>query len=110
MKFRTFITNILDFNSLTTSIMKLNYVKDNPKIKFYREFKICDNDLFHGDLENGFRNLSDLTFTRFGEVFVRTLDYHALIKKEILRAYENSFRSKALHKAIMMRFRMKNLY
>ena len=41
---------------------------------------------------------------------LRTLDYHAPIKKNTLRANLNSFMSKALHKAIMMRSRMKNLY
>ena len=34
MKSRTFITGILDFHALTTSIMKLRYTKGNPKIKF----------------------------------------------------------------------------
>ena len=65
---------------------------------------------FKVNLENGLRNLTDLRYTSFEEVFLRTLDCHAPIKKKILRANENSFMSKALRKAIMMRSRMKNLY
>ena len=110
MRSRTFITGISDFHALTASIMKLTYIKGNPKIKFYRDYKNADNDLFQVDLENGLRNLTDLTYTSFQEVFLRTLIYHAPIKKKVLRANENSFMSKVLRKAIMMPSRMKNLY
>ena len=99
-----------DFHTLTTSIMKLNYVKGNSKIKFYRDYKSFDNDLLQVDLENGLRNLSDLTYTSFEEVFLRTLDYPVPIKKKLLRANENSFMSKDLREAIMMCCRMKSLY
>ena len=68
MKFRTFITGISDFHALT-SIIKLTYVKGNLNIKFYRDYKNFDNDLFQVNLENGLRNLTDLTCTSFEEVF-----------------------------------------
>ena len=61
IKSKTFITGISDFHALTTGIMKLTYVKGNRKIKFYRDFKHFDNDLFQVDLENGLKNLTDLT-------------------------------------------------
>ena len=108
MKSRTFITSISDFHVLTTSIMKLTYVKGNPKIKFYRNYKIFGNDLFQVNLENGLRNLTNLTYISFEEFFFE--NSHAPIKKKILRVKENSFMSKALRKAILMRSRMKNLY
>ena len=73
-----------DFHTLTTSIMKLTYVKGNPKIKFYRDYKSFENDLLQVDLENDLRNLTDLTYTSLEEVFLRTLDYHAPIKKKLL--------------------------
>ena len=50
-------------------VMKLTYVKGNPKIKFYRDYKNFDNELFQAALENGLRNLTDLTYTSFEEVF-----------------------------------------
>ena len=37
--------------------MKLTYIKGNPEIKFYRDYKNLNNDLFQVDLENGLRNL-----------------------------------------------------
>ena len=40
MKSRTLITVISIFSALSTSIMKLIYVKSNPKIKLYRDYKI----------------------------------------------------------------------
>ena len=69
MKSRTFITGISDFHALTTSIMKLTYTKGNPKIKFYRDYKNFDNDLFKVGLENSLTNLTDLTYTSFEKVF-----------------------------------------
>ena len=44
--------------------MKLTYIKGNPTIKIYKHYKFFDNDLFQVDLENGLRNLTDLTFER----------------------------------------------
>ena len=65
--------DISDFHALTINIMKLTYTKGNPKIK-YRDYKNFDNDLFQVDLENGLRNLTDLIYTSFEEVFLRKLD------------------------------------
>ena len=80
MKSRTFITGISDVHALTVSIVKLTYIKSNPKIKFYRDYKNFDNALFKVDLENGLKSLTDLTYASFEEVFSRTLDCHAPIK------------------------------
>ena len=77
-----FSTGISDFHALATSIMKLTYTKGKPKIKFYRDYKNFDNNLFKVDLENSLRNLTDLTYTSFEKVFMRTLDCHVPIKKE----------------------------
>ena len=51
MKSRTFITGISDFYALTIGIMKLTYTKGTPKIRFCRDYKNFDNDLFQVDLE-----------------------------------------------------------
>ena len=50
MKYGTFITGISDFHALATRIMKLTCDKDNPKIKFYRDYKNFVKDLFQVDL------------------------------------------------------------
>ena len=39
MQTNTFITGISDFHALTTSIMKMTFIKGNPKVKFYRNYK-----------------------------------------------------------------------
>ena len=46
MMSRTFITGTSDIHALTTSIMKLIYVKGNTKTKFFRDYKNFDKDLF----------------------------------------------------------------
>ena len=70
-----------DFHAFTTSISKLTYIKSNPKIKFYRDYKSFDNDLFQVDVEHGLRNLTDVTYNNFEEGSLRTLDDHAAMKK-----------------------------
>lgn len=68
MNSRTFITGVLDFHILTSSIMQLTYVKSNPKIKFCRDYKYFDNDLFQVNLDNDLRNVTDSTYTSFEKV------------------------------------------
>ena len=80
--------------------MKLTYVKGNPKIKLCRDYKKFDNDLFKVDIENGFRNLTNLTYTSLEEIFLKTLGYCVSIKNKILQTNENTFMSKAFRKAI----------
>ena len=110
-KSRTFIIALLDFHALTTSIMKFMLIfKGNPKIKFYRDYENFDEDLFQFGLASGLKNLSDSTYASFGELFLRAIDYHAPIKKKVLRANKNFFMSKALCKVIMLHSRMKNLH
>ena len=110
MKSRTFITGISDFHALTTSIMKLTYVKGNPKTKFCRDYKNFDNDLLKVDLDNGLKNPTDSTCSSFEELFLRVLDCNAPMKKETLQTNENFFICKALRKAVLLRSRMKNFY
>ena len=38
-------------------------------MKFCRDYKKFDNDLFKVDIENDFRNLTDLTYTSLEEIF-----------------------------------------
>ena len=75
------------------------------KITLKLNFIEITNDLLQVNLENGLRNLTYSAYTKFQEDFLRTLDYHAPLKKKILRANVNSFMSKPLRKAIMLRSR-----
>ena len=82
MKSRTLMTAISIFSTLSTSIMKLIYVKSNPKIKLYRGYKIWNNDSFQLNLESGLKNLTDLTYTSFEEVFFQNARLSCSDKKE----------------------------
>ena len=79
-------------------------------MKFCRDYKKFDNVLFKVDIENDFRNLTDLTYTSLEEIFLKTLGYCVSIKNKILQTNENTFMSKAFRKAIIMRSRIKHLY
>ena len=81
MKSKTFITGISDFHALTTSIMKQTYTKGSPKTKYYRNYKNLNQEQFDIDLNLHLSNHPNLTYKIFEDIFLRTLDKHAPIKK-----------------------------
>ena len=110
MKTNTFITGISDFHALTTSIMKMPFIKGNPKVNFYRNYKNFEKEKFEEELFSKLNNESDLDYDKFEEIFIKVLDYHAPVKKKILRSNENPFMTKSLRKAIMKRSQLKNKF
>ena len=51
-----FETELSDFHKLTFRVLKQYYLKQNPKVVFYRKYKKFRNDLFGSELENEFSN------------------------------------------------------
>ena len=51
-----FETGLSDFHKLTFRVLKQYYLKQNPKVVFYRKYKKFRNDLFGSKLENEFSN------------------------------------------------------
>ena len=88
MKFRASVTAIWNSQILATSIVKSTFFKSKPKIKFGRDYKHSNNDLFQTDPENSFRNFTNLRYGCFEDIFLK--DFHATVKNKILEANENA--------------------
>ena len=107
---KTFITGISDFHSLVVSSLKQTFSKGKPRMKFYRDYKNFNNDLFQKDLKENLAQEKDLDYKKFEKIFTTILDKHAKLKKKFLRYNNNAFMTKSLRKAIMTRSRLKNRF
>ena len=84
------------------------FQKKLPKIIAYRDYKKFDNAKFRDDVNNfgfGQFDLSNPKETKFN-----ILDRHAPIKQNYLRANEAPFMTNELHREIMKRSRLKNVF
>ena len=98
-----------DFHKLTTTILRKSITKGNPRNILYRDYKIFDQKKFEDQLRSQLASIKAVDYSQFHEIFLKTLDATAQIKKKILRFNHNPFMSKALRKAVV-RSKLKNKY
>ena len=110
MKSRTFETGISDFHKLTTTVMKLHYLKSNKRTLHYRDYKNFDEDFFNDHLKLKLNSLDEINYTNFQECFLELLNSQAPIKKKFIRGNNQPFMTKTLRKAIMTRSKLRNRY
>ena len=90
--------------------MKSELVKGNLKTKFYRNYAFFDIYNFRRDLPYELNKKIISEYSHFHNIFVKTLNNHAPLKKKIMRFNDNPFMTKTLRKAIMQRSKFKNSY
>ena len=110
MKSSAYERGLSDFHKLTTTILRKSITKGNPRNILYRDYKIFDQKKFEDQLRSQLASIKTVDYSQFHEIFLKTLDAIAPIKKKILRFNHNPFMSKALRKAIMVRSKLKNKY
>ena len=110
MKSSAYESGLPDFHKLTTTILRKSITKWNPINILYRDYKIFDKKKFEDQLRSQLASIKTVHYSQFHEIFLKTLDAIAPIKKKILRFNHNLFMSKALRKAIMVRSKLKNKY
>ena len=108
MKSSAYESGLSDFHKLTTTILRKSITKGNPRNILYRDYKIFDQKKFEDQLCSQLASIKTVDYSQFHEIFLKTLDAIAPIKKKILRFNHNPFMSKALGKAIMVRSKLKN--
>ena len=101
-------SGLSDCHKFTITILKSNFVKQEPKIFNYRNYKKFNNKRFRNDLlreisKKGFHELSCMEFET-----LTTLNYHAPMKTKYIRANNSPFMNKELSKVIMVRSRLRN--
>ena len=88
--------------------MRAHFVKQTPKVVYYRDYKKFSNELFRNDL------LQAQTFTETKENvqtnIVNIFNEHAPLKKRYVRANQAPFMNKKLSKEIMTSSRLRNKF
>ena len=102
-------TGISDYHKMIMTIFRVIFAKGKSKTYVYRCYKNFDKQRFEESLsaELGENNL---TFDKFFDIFINTLDRYAPIKKKKLRHNIQPFMSKTLRKAVMTRSRLRNKF
>ena len=110
MKSSAYESGLSDFHKLTTTILRKSITKGNQRNILYRDYKIFDQKKFEDQLCSLLESIKTVDYSQFHEIFLKTLDAIAPIRKKILRFNHNRFMSKTLRKAIMVRSKLKNKY
>ena len=101
---------ISDHHSLIVTALKSQLIKDNAKMKLYRDYSSFRMEIFKADLDQNLKCATSFEYSDFRRTLTRVLHNHALIKKKILRFNNSRFMTKTLRKAIMHRSKFKNIY
>ena len=106
-------TGISDFHKLTISTtLKSNFIKQEPKIFNYRNFKYFNNENFRNDLlyDISMKGFHDISCEESEILFMMMLNNHAPMKIKYIRANNSPFMNNELSKAIMVRSRLRIKY
>ena len=106
-------TGLSDFRKMTVTVLRSYFIKAEPKIKIYWDYKQFSNNDFRSviNTNNGnLQNSNDTSLRSFTNVFKEALDKVALLKQKYIRANNGPFMNKGITKAIMKRTRLKNSY
>ena len=90
--------------------MRSQFVKGNPRVKFYKDYKSFNFESFNNDLDGLLKAGNNMNYSTFQNIFLQVLNTHAPVKKKVQRFNNNRFMTKQLPKAIMRCSRLKNIY
>ena len=87
---------ICDHHSFIGTALKSQLIKDNTKIKLYRDCSSFKMEMFKADLDQDLKCTTSFSFeySDFQSPFIRVLHNHALIKKKILQFINSPFMTK----------------
>ena len=105
-------TGFSDFHKMTISVLKTQFIKSEPILINYRDYKNFDANKFSHELKINlsYENSTNNNYNKFNSILREVLDKHAPIKKKSLRANNSPFMTKQLRKMIMNRSRYKNTF
>ena len=103
-----FETGLADFHLLIVTEFKMGFQKLKPKIIACRDYKNFDNAKFRYDIVTATSNVD--SFGMYKSTIFNIFNRHVPTKKKYVHANEASFMLKKLHKSIMKRSRLKNIF
>ena len=99
-------TGISDCHKMIVTVLKTTFKKAKPKEIVYRCYKNFDRHNFRRQLKHELQGCN----TQYEEKFLAVLNFHAPLKKKVVRANEVPYMTKALRKAIAPRSKLENRY
>ena len=106
----TIESGLSDFHKMTITMYKGYCKKLDPLIINYRNYKNFDGIKFREDLirQLDLLNYETMTYDEFKVIFMSTLEWHAPVKKKLIRGNSAPFMNKTLSKAFMHRSKLRN--
>ena len=108
---QTISSGLSDHHKMVVTVLKNTFSKMKPKEIIYRSYTNFDKEIFKSDLRDNLENNSNSSdYLDFENIFLRTLELYAPLKKKILRANHAEYMTKHLRKAIMRRSALENKF
>ena len=101
-----------DHPKMTVTVLKTYFKKKEPIEINYRSYKYFNENEFRNDLLINLDNTNKetLQYDEIKDIFMNVLDWHAPMKKKVVRGNNAPFMNKVLSKAFMHRTKLKNQY
>ena len=108
----TIETGLSDFHKMTVTVLKSYCKKQDPFTINYRNYNKFNEGVFREELLRQLEvlDIDTVTHDQFKVTFMTTLNWHAPMKKKIVRGNSAPFMNKTLSKAFMHRSKLKNKF
>ena len=107
---KTYETDLSEFHKLVAGTMKLGYRKRPSRVIKYRDYKDLTNEHFKNSLYEKFTNITELDYTGLEAIVLNLLSSQKPFKKRMVRANRRGFMNNEIHKAIMVKSRLRNKF
>ena len=103
-------TGLSDCHKMTVTVLKRYFKMKDPITITYRDLKYFDGLKFREDIKNQLEQLDKMNIDDFKSILFSTWNFHAPIKKNVVRGNNAPFMNRTLSKAFMHRSKLKNRY
>ena len=110
MQTSTIETGLSDHHKLTATVLKSEFVKGEPTVVTYRDYKNLNAENFASEVQNVMSGCPPSNYHTFSTNLRNTLDKHAPLKHKLVRANNAPFMNTAIRKQIMLRSTAKNKF
>ena len=94
---------------MSVTVLKTTFIKAKPKETIYRSYRNFDNNFFRNDLNHNLEFVNG-NYTKLKKFVLEVYNWHAPVKKRLVRANEVPYMTKHIRKAIAKRSMLENKY
>ena len=101
-------SGLSDCHKMVVTVLKTSFHKSKPREIIYRDYSKFSEKAFRDDLKCSLMCTHE--YEEFEYIFINALNFHAPIKKKVIRANHMPYMTKQLRKAIMSRSFLQNKF